>query len=113
MALLNPYVLPVTSQPNQTFKSVIPIGDRNVQLTFKLSFREVLGYWTMDITDKDGVMLLSNIPLVRCGNILAQYGYLNLGYLAVVKVNTTVSSDYPNSDQLGTDFVLVWGEDDD
>ncbi len=108
--LQNPYVLPVTSQPNQTFKTVLPLGERNVELTIGLSFREVPGYWTMDITGKDGVMLLSNLPLLKGGNLLAQYGYLGLGYLTVVEVNPT-GAEYPGASQLGSDFVLVWGED--
>lgn len=109
--LKNPYILPVTSQPNQTFKTVLPLGKRNVELTIQLSFREVAGYWTMNITDKDGKMLLSGIPLLKGGNLLAQYAYLDLGYLAVVEVNPT-GVDYPGASQLGTDFILIWGEDD-
>lgn len=105
----NPYILPVTSQPNQTFKTVIPLGKRNVELTIGLSFLEVAGFWTMDITNQYGVMLLSNLPLLTGGNLLAPYSYLNLGELQVVKRNPTYE-DRPNSAQLGTDFILVWGE---
>ena len=57
-----------------------------MELTIGLSFREVPGYWTIDITGKDGVMLLSNLPLVKGGNLLVQYGYLKLGYLTVEEV---------------------------
>lgn len=108
--LQNPYRLPVTSQPNQTFKTALPLGERNVELTIKLSFREVPGYWTMDITDKDGLMILSNLPLLKGGNLLAQYGYLDLGYLTVAEVNPT-GAEYPGASQLGSDFIIVWGQD--
>lgn len=47
--LQNPYVLPVTSQPNQTFKTVLPLGERNVELTIGLSFREVPGYRAVSV----------------------------------------------------------------
>ena len=109
--LKNPYILPVTSQPNQTFKTVLPLGERNVELTIRLSFREVPGYWTMDLTAQDGRMVLSNIPLLKGGNLLAQYGYLNLGYLTVVEVSPT-DAEYPGAGQLGSAFLVVWGEDD-
>lgn len=82
-----------------------------MELTIGLSFREVAGYWTMSITNKDGKMLLSDIPLLKGGNLLAQYGYLELGYLTVVEVNPT-GADYPGASQLGTDFILIWGEED-
>lgn len=107
----NPYILPVTSQPNQTFKTVVPLGKRNVEVTIGLSFREIAGYWTMNITNREGTMVLSNLPLLRGDNLLAPYSYLDLGDLRVVERNPT-GQDSPNSAQLGTDFVLVWGESD-
>ena len=109
--LKNPYVLPVTSQPNQTFKTVIPLGARNVELTIQLSFREVAGYWTMNLIDKSGHMLFANLPLFKGGNLLYQYPYLDLGYLTVLQMNPN-SAEYPGAGQLGSDFILVWGEDD-
>ena len=110
-----PYLLPVTSRPNQTFKVKVVIDEQNVELTVQLNFREVCGYWTMSITDKDGVMLLANVPLLKgegeTANILYQFDYLGLGYLAVVDAGGS-GADYPNAMQLGKDFVLVWGSSD-
>lgn len=107
-----PYLLPVTSRPNQTFKTKIIVNEENIELTVQLNFREVCGYWTMSITDKDGKMLLANVPLLKgqgeTANILYQFEYLDLGYLAVVDAAGS-GADYPNAMQLGTDFVLVWG----
>lgn len=72
-----PYVLPVTSRPNQTFKTKVIIDEQNVELTVQLNFREVCGYWTISITDKDGRMLLANVPLLKgegeSANILHQF----------------------------------------
>lgn len=81
-----------------------------MELTIQLSFKEVPGYWLISITNKAGNMLLCNVPLLKGGNLLAQYGYLDLGYLTVVEVNPT-GKDYPGPEQLGTDFILIWGED--
>lgn len=111
----DPYLLPVTSRPNQTFKTKVIIDEQNVELTVQLNFREVCGYWTMSITDKDDVMLLANVPLLKgegeTANILYQFDYLGLGYLAVVDAGGS-GADYPNAVQLGKDFVLVWGSND-
>ena len=108
----DPYLLPVTSRPNQTFKTKVIVNEENIELTVQLNFREVCGYWTMSITDKDDVMLLANVPLLKgegeTANILYQFDYLGLGYLAVVDASGS-GADYPNAVQLGTDFVLVWG----
>lgn len=113
--IVDPYLLPVTSRPNQTFKAKIIIDKQNVELTIQLNYREVCGYWTMSITDKDGQMLLANVPLLKgegeTANILYQFDYLGLGYLAVVDAAGS-GADYPNALQLGTDFVLVWGSND-
>ena len=110
--IVDPYLLPVTSRPNQTFKAKVVIDKQNVELTIQLNYREVCGYWTMSITDKDGRMLLANVPLIKgegeTANILYQFGYLGLGFLAVVDASGS-GADYPNALQLGTDFVLVWG----
>ena len=60
-------------------------------------------------------MLLANVPLLKgegeSANILYQFDYLGLGYLAVVDAAGS-GADYPNAVQLGTDFVLVWGSND-
>lgn len=108
----DPYILPVTSQPNQTFKAKVIIDSENIELTIHLNYREICGYWTMDIIDKNDVMLLSNMPLLKgqgdASNILHQFRYLDLGYLIVLDA-TNCGSDYPNATQLGSDFLLVWG----
>lgn len=110
-----PYILPVTCRPNQTFKARIVVDQENIELTIHLNFREVCGYWTMDLLDKEGQMLLSNAPLIKADdpadNMLYQFDYLNLGYLIVREVNNT-GVEYPGATQLGTDFLLVWGSND-
>lgn len=107
-----PYILPVTCRPNQTFKTKIVVDKENIELTIHLNFREVCGYWTMDLLDKEGKMLLSNAPLIKADdpadNLLYQFDYLSLGYLMIYEANNT-GAQYPGATQLGTDFLLVWG----
>ena len=64
-----------------------------------------------DLTDK---VLVTSIPLYSgkypAANLLEQYSYLRIGSAWLVKVNQDTKSDYPNDMNLGTDFLLMWGD---
>jgi len=109
------FILPSTSDPNQNFRCVIPVDDRNIALLFDMNFNTVAGYWVMSITDDlTGEMLISGLPLIAgqypSANLLSQYTYLQIGSACMVKINPDNPDDMPNGNNLGTDFLLVWGD---
>ena len=107
-------IIPLTSAPNQTVSFRITIQNVNYHLKLFLRYLEVYQHWTMDVTDiTSGTMLLTNIPLVpgfgMAANILAQYEYLGIGEAYIASVSDT-STAYPDKENLGSQYVLVWGE---
>lgn len=84
-------------------------------LTLKLNvrFSQVCGYWLMDVSDRFGNPLLSNIPMTTgyypAANLLAPFGSLALGSAYVVN-GAGAASDYPDETNLGTSFLLIWGD---
>ena len=63
-------------------------------------------------TKKD---IISNVPLITGGlngksaNLLQQYQYMNIGSAFIAKTSE-IELDYPDDKTLGTEFVLVWGD---
>ncbi len=107
-------VLPVDASPNQTFTSTLSIGGVNKRLSFGLSYNETGGYWVMRISDPaSGAVLLDSLPLLPgedpAANLLGQYAYLGIGSLYLVNQSNT-PADRPDDKNLGTAFVLVWGD---
>lgn len=83
-------------------------------LNLTIAYNEMAQYWVMSIDDEDGNSLLSNIPLLTgffpAANILGQYVYLQIGSAYVLDMSNSVPIDYPNASDLGSDFVLLWGD---
>lgn len=104
------YIVPITSNPNQSFSSTIPLNGGKVKLYFFLRYNTEQECWEMDISDSSKTPLLASIPLV-CGiNILEQYTYLDIGQAHIIKVNPNLKSSNPSQNNLGKDFILVWGD---
>jgi hypothetical protein len=110
-------ILPLDSSPNQTFTSTLMIDGNNVTMRFELSFNEVAGYWVMNmINPTTGEYILASVPLLpspmgTLWNILGQFAHLGLGSLYLVNVSNNDDAT-PSESNLGTDFVLVWGDTD-
>lgn len=107
-------IIPLTTDPNQTFTCTLTIDGRNRRLSFFLSYNELAGYWTMDITDKEaGKTLLASVPLVPgeypSANILQQHSYLGIGS-AYVLSSGVAATEYPSNLNLGSEWVLVWSD---
>ena len=109
------YVIPLTTEPNQTFNSTIPIDGKNRRLSFNLRYNAIAEYW--NLTVKDGVsgeILIDAIPLQRgqfpAANLLEQYKYMGLGSATIVHQGKLPPDANPNDTNLGTEFFLVWGD---
>ena len=106
-------LLPLTSAPNQSLQTTVSIDGKNVTLALTLRYNETAEYWILSIADARGNLLLDSLPVLTGGypaaNLLEQYAYLGIGSAYVIKTGGT-AADYPGSEQLGTDFVLVWSD---
>ncbi len=90
------------------------VDGKNLTLDFALKYNEMAGYWIMTVSDPvSGNIYLDSIPLLTgdypAANILEQYAYLNIGSAYILNVGNA-SSDSPDDTNLGTDFLLVWGD---
>lgn len=109
-----PYkIIPLTTDPNQNFKSTIPVDGKNLTLFFYLRYNQIAGYWWLSIGDSKNKILIDSLPLVTgdypAANILGQYSYLNIGSCTIVKTGD-LPSDIPDNTNLGTDYVMVWSD---
>ena len=104
------YIVPLTTSPNQTFTSTIPVDGKKIKFNFFLRYNTEAQYWFLDISNSSNISLLASINLV-CGlNLLEQYSYLNIGSAYIVKVDSSLVDDSPNEYNLGSTFVLLWGD---
>lgn len=101
--------IPITSRPNNTFNCKIPVDGRNISLTFKTTYNEIAAYWSVSIITGEGVELVHNIPVVPGQNILEQFEYMGIGSAYIVYQEET-SDEWPNSENLGGTWKLVWGD---
>lgn len=109
------YVIPLTTEPNQTFHCTIPIDGKNRHLSFDLRYNSIAGYWNLTIKDGvSGTLLLDAIPLMvgqyPAANLLEQYSYMKLGSAVVVRQGELPERN-PDDTNLGTEYFLVWGGD--
>lgn len=106
--------IPISSLQNQSFQTTVVVNGNNVTLGIVLRFNEVAGYWVMTISNPTtNTVILDSIPLFAdiypAGNLLGQYEYLEIGEWYLVNVSGT-TIDIPNSSNLGTDYLLLVGD---
>lgn len=106
-------LIPLTSKPNQKFQATLSINGENRTFLFYFQYREVCGYWTMQMKEPGtNRIVLDCIPLVCMGNgvnnLLSQYRHLKIGNAYLVKV-TESDLDHPDDTTLGSVFQLFWG----
>ena len=108
-------MIPLTTEPNQQMQVKVPINKENISFLLTIRYNNIAQYWNMDIADGNtGEMILSGLLLLvsesPAANLLEQYSYLNIGSMYVVKVNESIKKENPDNTNLGTDFVLIWGD---
>lgn len=106
-------IIPLDSAPNQSFKVTVNVDGKLISLGVTLRYNEAADYWTMTLTDGSGNLLLDSIPLLTGGfpaaNILGQYAHLGIGSALIANASGVQSPDYPSNQDLGSDFLLIWG----
>lgn len=104
--------VPLTTDPNSTFSSIIPVNGKNVKFYFFLRYNSEAEYWVMDIMDSSRNPIISSIPLLTGINLLEQYEYLQIGKAYLVKTDDSLLADIPDDTNLSTDFALLWLDND-
>ncbi len=114
---MNIFDVPLTPLPNQTIKVEINIDNEKKAFYLSFSYKEICGYWVMDVLDSFKNKQLSNVPLLtgggilEAGNLLKQFGYKQLGSALILEAKKT-DNDIPNEKDLGISFELYWGDTD-
>ena len=108
------HIIPLDATPDQRFNVTVEAGGENIPLILRLRYNTEGEFWRMDVSDgRSGDMLLSNVPLLTgkypAANLLRQFAHLSLGDAVILPVSDQTRGDIPGLDDLGTDFVLVWG----
>jgi hypothetical protein len=93
--------IPLTPD-NQKFS----ISLNSVSYQMNVVWRDTPG-WMLDLLDSSGTNLVTGIPLVTGADLLAQYGYLGLGF-ALVMLCDDATQEYPTKTDLGTGSHLYY-----
>ena len=115
METVNYCIIPLTTEPNQQMQVELSIDGKQHSFLLTIRYNVVGAYWNMDIAKSDtGEQVLVGIPLLAseypAANVLEQHSYLEIGAMYVVKINESIKQENPDVTNLGTDFVLVWGD---
>jgi hypothetical protein len=105
-------IVPLTSAPNSAFSVQLTVDNAPLTLNFLLSYSVMSGWWQLAISSVTGQLLIASVPLITgwypSANLLAQYGYLQIGSAYLLNTSSTVD-DYPSESDLGN-FLLLWGD---
>jgi len=106
--------IPLTPDPNQTFSCTLLIDGKNIPIDFQLRWNAQANYWVMTlINSASRTYYVDSIPLIAgvqpTINILQPYSYLKIGSCYIVNISG-IASDYPTDDNLGTDYIMLWGD---
>jgi hypothetical protein len=103
-------LVPTDSNPNQTWQVTVSINGAVSTFTVTLNYNPVGQYWSMSLFDASGNLLLSSMPLVTGTNLLGQFQYLFSGSVWIINASNVTTPNYPNDQDLGTDFQWLWGD---
>ncbi len=106
--------IPLTPDPNQTFSCTLLIDGKNIPIDFQLHWNAQANYWVMTlINSASSTYYVDSIPLIAgvqpTINILQPYSYLKIGSCYIINISG-IASDYPTDDNLGIDYIMLWGD---
>lgn len=106
-------LLPITNAPNQAIRAALSVNGKALTLNLSVYFNSQAGYWVMDIADTSGKQLVASVPLLTgafpAANILAPFDYLQIGSAFVIN-QSGAATDWPDANNLGSAFALLWGD---
>jgi hypothetical protein len=107
-------LIPLTSNPNQRFQVVLNVNNSILRLNIAVRYNEMAGYWVLTISDANDNIIVDSIPMLTgtwpAANLLKQYQYLKIGSIYIINNTNNPTSDYPGAANLGTEFIMIWGD---
>lgn len=113
---MNYQEVPLTSALNQTMQLNLTVDGNPLVLNIGVQWSVSGGQWLMSIADSGNNPLIESLPLLTGGypaaNLLAQYGYMRIGslWLLATGQNATAGDASPTSQNLTTEYTLLWGD---
>lgn len=109
------HVIPLDTTPDQEFFVSVEAGGRNVYLLLHLRYNTEGRFWKMDVSDgSTREMFISGVPLVTgmspSADLMKQFRHLGIGSAVIVPNTDATENDIPGLFDLGSDFLLVWGD---
>lgn len=101
--------IPLDNSPNQNFDVTLNINGKNITYNLLLSWNETANYWTMQVRDTLKNPITDSIPLLSGQNLLQGLEYLKIGEAYLIR-NSNVDDEIPDIDTIGTNFILLWGD---
>lgn len=110
------YKIPLSNYPNQNFECTVPVNGENKRFKFELWYNYQAEYWLLSLFDIDAnLYLLSNLPLLVSygdySNMFFQLEYLKIGICFTIPLDVNDTNN-PNYENLGTNYVMIWGDND-
>lgn len=110
-------VIPLDSTPDQEFNVTVEVSGISIPLFLHLRYNTEGEFWKMDVMDgRDHKMLIAGVPFLTgeypAADILAQFQHLGIGSALIIEATDQTAEEIPGLFDLGTDFVLVWGDED-
>lgn len=104
----------ISALPNQTFNATLTVDGKKLTIRIQLRWNIQAQYWVMSIINiKTGDYYVDDIPLMAgvmpTVNLLQPHNYLKIGSCYIVNISGT-DSDIPDQYNLGSDFILLWGD---
>jgi hypothetical protein len=110
---LSAQVIPLNSAPNQRLSLSLNVDGKVLAIQLAVRYNQMANYWQMSVFDQNGILLLEPIPMLTgaypAANLLEQNAYMQIGSAFVINVTGT-TLDYPQANNLGSDFLLVWDD---
>lgn len=108
-------VIPLDNTPDQEFNVTVDVDGISIPLFLHLRFNTEGQFWHMDIADgRDHKMLVSGIPMLTgeypAADLLQQFQHIGIGSAVIVENTDQTEDENPGMFDLGTDFLLLWGD---
>lgn len=108
------YKIPLSNYPNQKFTCTVPVNGENKNFRFELWYNYNAKYWLFSLFDvNNNSCLFSNIPLLitygEWTNILYQFDYMKIGICFFIS-SESGRTDNPDDTNLGTSYLMIWGD---
>ncbi len=109
--------IPLDTTPDQEFNVSVDVNGKNVYLRLHLRYNTEGEFWKMDVSDgRTWEMLIAGVPLLTgeypSADLMKQFKHLGLGTALIVRNTDAVEHDIPDLTDLGSDFLLIWGDPD-